>query len=409
MAALRDVADPVADHVTGRDLAEIAVAEPDPPPAAAHQAHDPFKGGRLAGPGGAHGAGRLARADDEADRPDGTDSPVVHGQAVDAERARIRAHRVTCVAIGGGAGMMVESPRYASTTAGVPATSAGVPSAMTAPLASTVTRSHSDITRPMLCSMSTTVTPLSRMDRTISASWRTSSPLSPAAGSSSSSRRGELAIARAISMRRWMPYGRAPGDASANPARPKRVAESSAWRRSSRSWRQTPTCHKAYRQIDHVRVRSSATSRFSLTVRLANRRRFWNVRATPRLDSWYGRMPETTLPSRSTWPPVALYRPLTTLNSVVFPEPLGSTIPRISPAVTVSVTSSSALSPRNRMLTWRISRTGTAARAAPAPGAGSNGWNGCRAALAMECPRRRRSASLTRAGIPARPVGANTT
>jgi hypothetical protein len=53
---------------------------------------------------------------------------------------------------------IAESPRYASITCGALATSAGVPSAMTAPLASTVTRSHRDITRLMLCSMITTVT-----------------------------------------------------------------------------------------------------------------------------------------------------------------------------------------------------------------------------------------------------------
>ena len=100
---------------------------------------------------------------------------------------------------------MAESPRYASITWGARATSAGVPSAMTRPLASTVTRSHSDITSPMLCSMMTTVTPLPRMERTISLSCRTSSPLSPAAGSSSSSSRGRRAMARAISTRRWVP------------------------------------------------------------------------------------------------------------------------------------------------------------------------------------------------------------
>ena len=96
-------------------------------------------------------------------------------------------------------------PRYASRTLGSRDTWAGRPSAITDPLSSTMIRSHSDMTRPMLCSMSTTVTPLSLMDLTIAASCARSSPFRPAAGSSSSSSRGELAMARASSSRRWMP------------------------------------------------------------------------------------------------------------------------------------------------------------------------------------------------------------
>ena len=76
---------------------------------------------------------------------------------------------------------------------------------MTYPLSSTMTRSHSDITRPMLCSMSTTVTPASLIDRTIAASCARSSPFSASSRLVEQQQPRRLAIARAISSRRWMP------------------------------------------------------------------------------------------------------------------------------------------------------------------------------------------------------------
>lgn len=93
------------------------------------------------------------------------------------------------------------------------------------------------------------------------------------------------------------------------------------------------------------------------------------------------------------------------------PEPLGPTMPRISPRPTVRDTSSSALSPRNRLLTARTSSIGgaPAAASASAGAAASYGWNGRSSARSAARPRRRSTAARTRAGTPASPVGANTT
>ena len=79
------------------------------------------------------------------------------------------------------------------------------PSAIFSPKSSTATRSHTPMTRPMSCSMRTTVRPESRIWRMSSISARFSDGFMPAAGSSSSSTLGPVAMARAISRRRWSP------------------------------------------------------------------------------------------------------------------------------------------------------------------------------------------------------------
>jgi hypothetical protein len=55
-------------------------------------------------------------------------------------------------------------------------------------------------------------------------------------------------------------------------------------------------------------------------------------------------------------PLVALSSPVTTLMSVVFPDPLGPISPRISPVRSVKLTSLRALSPANDLLRFLSSR-----------------------------------------------------
>jgi hypothetical protein len=130
--------------------------------------------------------------------------------------------------------------------------------------------------------------------------------LSPAAGSSSSSSDGRIAIARAISIRRWIPYGSDRGTASAKSVSPKRPSTSSADERRLRSYVDTVHGSARYRQIHDVRVRSAATRILSRTVRSSNSRRFWNVRATPFSDSRYGAAPVAGVPASRTRPAVGV-------------------------------------------------------------------------------------------------------
>ena len=84
------------------------------------------------------------------------------------------------------------------------AISSGVPSTNSAPLTSTEMRLANWKTRSMSCSISSTVTSAGRA-ATMSRMTCRSSSGTPAAGSSSSSTRGRLATATAISSSRCLP------------------------------------------------------------------------------------------------------------------------------------------------------------------------------------------------------------
>src|SRR5205085_174319 len=99
-------------------------------------------------------------------------------------------------------------PRYASITRASVRTCSGVPEAIISPWSSTTMRLLMPITTFMSCSIRNTVTPDSRILPTRRMSSTFSCGVKPAAGSSSRSRRGWVARARAISRRRWPPYGR---------------------------------------------------------------------------------------------------------------------------------------------------------------------------------------------------------
>ena len=113
--------------------------------------------------------------------------------------------------------------------------------------------------------------PLSRMDRTISLSWRTSSPLSPAAGSSSSSSRGRGghgpgdldAPLDAVGQRLRAPRRRSRRARTGRGAPAACAAQSPvAAQHADRPQQRTASCAA-------VRLRSSATRMFSSTVSCA--------------------------------------------------------------------------------------------------------------------------------------------
>ncbi|MNT79607.1 hypothetical protein D3C72_2189600 [compost metagenome] len=70
---------------------------------------------------------------------------------------------------------------------------------------------------------------------------------------------------------------------------------------------------------------------FSRAVMLWNRRMFWKVREMPASTTLCGLLIRSGLPSNITRPCSARYNPVSTLNRVVLPAPLGPSRPRISP------------------------------------------------------------------------------
>ena len=131
------------------------------------------------------------------------------------------------------------------------------------------------------CSMTTTETPVSRIRKISCRAASVSCGFMPAVGSSSSSTSGSVASARAISSRRWSPYGRFRATSSSKLDRP--TNSSSSWDRclASRSprWNRGPWNSDASGPC-FIRM-CRPTSTFSSTVMLGNSRMFWNVRATP--------------------------------------------------------------------------------------------------------------------------------
>src|ERR1700730_328640 len=111
-------------------------------------------------------------------------------------------------------------------TSSLRCTSAGVPSAILRPKSRATTRSHTDMTRFMWCSTSSTVTwRSSRMRRIRRPRPSTSTWLRPPAGSSSSNSLGLTASARASSTRFCQPNGRSAALLARDPGQVQRVAE----------------------------------------------------------------------------------------------------------------------------------------------------------------------------------------
>src|SRR5690606_1166321 len=74
------------------------------------------------------------------------------------------------------------------------------------------------------------------------------------------------------------------------------------------------------------------TFTFSRTVRLGNRRTFWNVRAIPAVVIWDGVRPAMFVPSNRIWPSSGGNSPEMTLKNEVLPAPLGPMTDTISPS-----------------------------------------------------------------------------
>src|SRR5258708_7065105 len=216
-APLRDMCDSCPHDVLGRHPSQRATAEADVA-GPSHATSDGSQSRRLARAVGAEHRYDAAFRHRERDAVQDRRRPVPGTDLVQLEQ-------------GGHA-----APRYASMTAGLRWTSAGVPSAIFLPKSSTTTRSEMPITNAIWCSTRSIVTFSSVCTRRISRDVEsTSSWLIPPAGSSRSKSRGRETSARASSTRFWRPNGRMATGRSARALRPTKSIISSARLREAAS------------------------------------------------------------------------------------------------------------------------------------------------------------------------------
>src|SRR3954451_8759104 len=198
------------------------------------------------------------------------------------------------------------------------------------------------------------------MVRIRSISSRFSAGLNPAAGSSRHSSVGSVASARAISRRRWSPYGRLRASSSARRDRPMNSSSSRARSYPCCSSRRCRGSRNSALPIPVLWLASAPTRMFSRAVMLPNSRMFWNVRAMPSLVIAKRLFPPMLLPLNNTWPDVGAYTPVIVLKQVVLPAPFGPIRPRISPGRRSRDTSARATTPPKRMVTLRSDNSASA-------------------------------------------------
>ena len=251
-------------------------------------------------------------------------------------------------------------------------------------------------TTSMSCSTSRMVRRPPSASRRISASTRSRSPDPiPAVGSSSSSRRGPVASASAISSSL-----RSPCDSSAAG----RVARSES--PTSASIRRALSCTSGMRSraLSATSARpafaSSGTATFCSAVSCGKMFVTWKVRAIPARTRALGGSRVTSAPSSSTWPSSGTSLPVSKLIKVVFPAPLGPITAVMPPGGSERSTPATAVKSANALRTPRTSRSALTRRpcAPPRASAGRSSTDAARAA-----PRPRRA---IRPGRRARPPGA---
>ncbi len=206
---------------SGRRPRSGRAAEPHVAGADRGDAHDRVQRRRLAGAVRADQPDDLARRDVERQVAHGVHAAVAHVQRLERRGSSFFGHR--------------RSRRGTrQRRRGSPRISAGAPSASVVPWSSTWMRSQISMISAMLWSISSTPAPWSsRTERTIAANSGISASGSPAAGSSSSTKRGSVASARATPSRRSSPCASA--DAAAHPRSGRaRAVSSSASARSRR-------------------------------------------------------------------------------------------------------------------------------------------------------------------------------
>ena len=205
-----------------------------------------------------------------------------------------------------------------------------MPSAISLPKFSTISRLTTATSAFTICSIQTIVRPLWWMPRIVSTSSSHSPWVSPPAISSSSSRRGLVASARAISSRLRSSSGSAPLTRLALAARPvcSRISPTVSTTSASRlPW-----------------PKQAATSKFSATVSFSKGCGTWCERQMPARQRFCAECPVMSWPSSAMVPALGGVAPVISENSVVLPAPFGPMMPSASPSAidsdTPSVTTS---------------------------------------------------------------------
>src|SRR5215471_14319966 len=194
------------------------------------------------------------------------------------------------------------------------------------------------------CSITIRVIPWPRIRLMRPTAASISAGLSPAMTSSRRSTVGRMASARASSMRLRSGTLRPSAAVCARWASETKSSTSSARQRASARERAPPRAPN-----------KAPTITFSMTVRLRKGLTIWKVRLTPRRPMACGERPRIEPPRKRTSPAVHGRAPVTRLTRVVLPEPLGPMSPRISPSWRSKLTSDTAASPPNRLVTPRAS------------------------------------------------------
>src|SRR5581483_4326821 len=194
---LRHDRDPAGDPVARRPARHVLPAQPHRSAPRPHDAQDRLQRRRLARGVAAEQADELPLVDVDREALQDVDLAVVGVDRVELEQGLGGRHFFA----------ISPRPRYASTTRGSVATWSNEPSAILTPWSSATTRSEIPSTTCMSCSITRIVYPPSSRSLLISAviSW-VSTGFMPAAGSSSRSSVGFVAVARAISSRRLLAY-----------------------------------------------------------------------------------------------------------------------------------------------------------------------------------------------------------
>src|SRR5512134_1894016 len=217
---------------------------------------------------------------------------------------------------------------------------------MTSPWCRTTISCASAMTARITCSISRMVRPSRRLISLNTAIiWSHSVGRRPAITSSRSSSRGRVASALATSSR--LRSGSVSAEAGWS-----RLAPSPSWSRIAGA---------AARASATPADRSRApTITLSSTLRPANGRTIWKVRAIPAAQTWSGRRPSIRRPAKRISPASGAKTPATMLNVVVLPAPFGPIRPTMAPSATSNETPVTARRPRKDLETSRTSRCATA-------------------------------------------------
>src|SRR5215475_3789571 len=245
----------------------------------------------------------------------------------------------------------------------------GGPSAMMCPCAMQTTQSLIPVTTSISCSTNRTVMPSSRRPVMCPSSDWVSAGFTPAVGSSSMSMAGSTISARASSSSLRCPPDSVPANWSRTACNRNRSISSSARRSISSS------CALHSGRAMEAKNRSpvcclAASFRFSSTVSSVSDFVSWKVRTIPARATRYAGIPASGWPSNRQLPPSGFSNPVSRLNSVVLPAPLGPMSAVIAPRWTSSLPISTARSPP-KALTMPSATSMASGLAAPGCGAAS--------------------------------------